>query len=120
MKPLAVFVQQHVQPNDEVVAYHGYHQDLPFYLQRIITVDESFDELTFGAAHGDTQPWMIREPEFQKRWKSNRMLYVFITENKYQRFVCAYPHNKGWIVARDQHNLVIVNHLNSTLSQDVL
>lgn len=109
VKPLVMFVQQHEQPGDEVIMYHGYHQDIPYYLQRTITVDESFDELTFGAAHGDTQQWMINEDEFAKRWESNRTIYLFITEKYYKLFVKLYPENKGWIVAHDEHNLLVTN-----------
>ncbi|MES2203835.1 MAG: glycosyltransferase family 39 protein [Pseudomonadota bacterium] len=119
IKPLVLFVKQHSQPNDEVVAYHHYHQDLPYYLQRIITVNESFDELSFGMGHEDTTQWMIQESEFEKRWKSKRTVYMFISERKYQVFISAYPQNKGWIVARNKNDLVVVNHLNSTLPQDV-
>lgn len=117
IKSLALFVKQHSQPGDEVVAYHHYHQDLPFYLQRIVTVNESFDELSFGTEHENTEQWMIHEPDFEQRWKSNNRVYIIISEKKYSLFMQTYPQNKGWIVARDKDNLVVVNHLNSTLSQ---
>jgi len=119
VKSLALYVKQHIQPSDEVIAYHGYHQDLPFYLQRVVTVNESFDELSFGAANGDTQQWMIHEPEFEKRWKSNAMIYLFITKRKYQEFMQTYPQSKGWVVAESGNNLVVVNHLNASLHQDL-
>ena len=119
IKPLVLFVKQHSQPGDEVVAYHHYHQDIPFYLQRTVTVNESFDELSFGMGHENTTQWMIQEPGFAERWKSNHTVYIFISEKKYQLFIKTYPHNKGWIVARNKNDLVVVNHLNSTLPQDV-
>lgn len=118
IKPLAIFVQQHIKPGDEVIAYHHYHQDLPFYLRQIVTVNESFDELSFGAENQNTQQWMIHEPDFKQRWESKKTVYMVISEKKYQDFIQTYPENKGWIVARDKKNLVVINHLNSTL-QDI-
>ena len=119
VKPLAIFIKKHIQAGDEVVAYHHYYQDLPFYLQRVITVNESFDELTFGAEHENTQQWMIHEPAFEERWKSNTTVYLLINKKKYLLFMQDYPQNKGWVVARDKNNYVVVNHLNFTLPQDV-
>lgn len=120
IKPLALFIKQHAEPTDEVVAYRHYHQDLPFYLQRIITVNESFDELAFGAQHENTKQWMIDEPAFEQRWKSNTTVYILINKRKYAIFVENYPQNKGWIVAHDKDNLVVVNHLNTTLTEETL
>ncbi|MCD8500229.1 MAG: hypothetical protein LRY43_04245 [Gammaproteobacteria bacterium] len=49
IKSLIFKAKPFITTNDDVVAYHGYHQDLPYYLARIITVNEAFDELSFGA-----------------------------------------------------------------------
>jgi 4-amino-4-deoxy-L-arabinose transferase-like glycosyltransferase len=111
IKTLIFKVRQDITAYDEIVAYHGYHQDLPFYFQRIVTVDESFDELRFGAEHGNTQEWMINEKEFKKRWLSERTLYIFLKQNQYDEFIDEYPENTGRIVAKEKNNLVIVNHL---------
>jgi 4-amino-4-deoxy-L-arabinose transferase-like glycosyltransferase len=111
IKPLVMLVKQRLQPGDEVITYHGYHQDLPFYLQRPVTVNQSFDELTFGAKHANTQQWMIDEKEFKQRWLSAHTIYLFISTKDYKRFVLTYPQNKGWVITQDAKNLVVVNHL---------
>lgn len=110
IKPLVLSVKQHLRPGDEVIAYHGYHQDLPYYLQRIITVSESFDELRFGTEHGDTQQWMIHDDEFKKRWLSTKTIYLFISKKQYAMFVLDYPENKGTVIAQQANNLVVINH----------
>lgn len=118
VKPLVLFVKQHLQTGDEVILYHGYHQDVAYYLERIITVDESFDELSFGAKHGKTQEWMINEAEFKNRWLSTKTVYLFITKGYYKKFVIIYPDNQGWIIAQDGDNLVVTNHLSAGLQQE--
>ncbi len=110
IKSLIFKIKPKITSQDEIVAYHGYHQDLPFYLQRIITVNESYDELDFGTSHGNTSAWMVHEHEFKKRWLSQRTLYVFISKRKYAQFVTMYPKHPGTIVASEKNNLVITNH----------
>ncbi len=110
IKSLILKVESNISPQDDVVAYHGYHQDLPFYLKRIITVNGSFDELSFGAEHGKTERWMIDDSDFKKRWLSTQTLYVFISSKKYDEFKREYQDQPGIIIASEQNNLVIVNH----------
>lgn len=114
IKPLILTVKDRIKPNDEVIAYHGYHQDLPFYLQRTITVNGSFDELSFGAQHGNTQQWMIDEQEFKKRWLSPQVVYVFLSKKKHEAFIHDYQQHPGWVIASEKNNLVITNHLQDT------
>jgi len=96
--------------NDDVVAYHGYHQDLPYYFQRIVTVNGSFDELSFGAKNANTQTWMINEEEFKRRWFSAKTVYIFISKKKYTAFQEQYHELTGTIIAEEGNNLVVVNH----------
>lgn len=110
IKPLVLLVKKRLQPGDEVIAYHGYHQDLPYYLQRIITVSDDYDELSFGAAHGNTQQWMIHEKQFKQRWLSTTTVYLFISKKQYRIFVLNYPANQGTVLAQNSNNLVVTNH----------
>ncbi|MBP9726383.1 MAG: glycosyltransferase family 39 protein [Gammaproteobacteria bacterium] len=111
VKPLVMLAKERLQPSDEVIAYHGYYQDLPFYLQHPITVNESFDELSFGAKHANTQRWMIHEKKFKQRWFGIHTIYLFISKKNYKKFVLTYSENKGWVIAQDSKNLMVVNHL---------
>ncbi|MCD8525025.1 MAG: glycosyltransferase family 39 protein [Gammaproteobacteria bacterium] len=110
IKSLIFKAKPFITTNDDVVAYHGYHQDLPYYLARIITVNEAFDELSFGAKNGNTQAWMIDEEKFKRRWFSAKTVYVFISKKKYRAFQEQYHELTGSIVAEEGNNLVVVNH----------
>jgi len=69
-----------LRPEDKVIAYHNYYQDLPFYLNRRVITVEVRDELSFGMKHQATQSWMLKEPEFQALWDSNQRIFL-ITNN---------------------------------------
>ena len=110
IKRLILNVKPSILAQDEVVSYHHYYQDLPYYLQRKITVDESFDELAFGTAHGATQQWMINEQQFKQRWLSKKTLYVFMRKQDYTAFIQRYSQHPGQILTQDANNLVLRNH----------
>jgi 4-amino-4-deoxy-L-arabinose transferase-like glycosyltransferase len=85
-KPLTDNLLPVLKPEDTVVAYESYWQDLPVYLKRNITVAGWAGELYFGITHyPNTHEWMISAQQF---WKSCPQipynLYVFITEASYQ------------------------------------
>jgi hypothetical protein len=70
-KPLAMILGPRLQPTDEVASLFNYPQDLPFYLNRRITVAATGgDELDFGRSVEDTSAWMIGEGEFWRRWNA--------------------------------------------------
>ncbi len=112
VKNLIIKIQPLLSSQDEVVAYHGYYQDLPFYLKHTVTVNEFFDELSLGAEYTPhAKEYMIKEEEFKKRWLSSKKLYVFMTEKEYAGFKYHYPLNQGKILAHEHHYLVITNDL---------
>jgi len=77
IKPLALHIQP--QPDDMVVAFHSYWQDIPVYLNRNITVVEWSGELNFGITHyPETRAWMIDDAEFRTRCASTpHAVYLF-------------------------------------------
>lgn len=85
-KPLAKNLLEVLKPEDTVVAYESYWQDLPVYLKRNITVAGWAGELHFGLTHyPHTREWMISAQEFWQRCPDiPHKLYVFITEASYQ------------------------------------
>lgn len=80
VKPLITVLQQKLQPSDEVICYKMYPQELPFYLQRRITVADYTNELEPGTKWEDASAWMISKEELVKRLESNKRVYL-ITKN---------------------------------------
>ncbi len=108
IKPLISTLQQKLRPEDEVICYGGYYQELPFYLNRIVTVAESLGELEFGTKHQDTKAWMIDHKTFLERWLSNRTVYMITNESNYNNLLAQAP-NKTRIIAKLWDTLLIIN-----------
>ena len=60
-----------LKPQDEVVTVNQYYQDLPFYLERRISIVNWRNELSFGMQHQDTHEWMLSEGAFWDRWPAS-------------------------------------------------
>ena len=69
-KAFAAAIEPRLKPGDEVASLYAYYQDLPFYLNRRVTVaDWRGGELDFGRSVEDTSAWMIDSGEFWQRWQ---------------------------------------------------
>ncbi|MBU0744974.1 MAG: glycosyltransferase family 39 protein [Gammaproteobacteria bacterium] len=108
IKPLITTMQQRLQPEDEVIVYRDYYQELPFYLKRIVTVAQYSGELAFGIAHQDTSSWMIDEKTFWERWHSDRVVYLITGESNYRNLLPSAP-DKMRIIAKLWDTLLVVN-----------
>lgn len=98
IKPLIMQLKSIVKPQDEVVTFFRYYQDLPLYLERRVTIvadwhapdiihnDNWVRELWFGMPFQDTSEWLIQEPTFWQRWHSNKRLFVFMNAKDYSDF----------------------------------
>ncbi|HTY68077.1 MAG TPA: phospholipid carrier-dependent glycosyltransferase [Alphaproteobacteria bacterium] len=84
-KPLAMMLDPRLRPGDEVASLFSYPQDLPFYLNRRITVAATGgDELDFGRSVEDTRAWMVGEDEFWRRWSEpGHTMYAVIPLARY-------------------------------------
>ena len=77
-KPLAVKLLTYLKPDQSVIVYHQYYQDLPFYLQRNILVADQWDainipktdnwrrELWEGSHYKNSQSWLITDKDLEK------------------------------------------------------
>ena len=108
IQPLTVTLAKQLAPGDEVMTYNQYYQDLPFYLQRRITILNWRNELTYGMQHQDTQAWMIDDNQFWKRWHSHRV-YMIMSTQEYQRFHQRYPNEKILIINETPTNVLVTN-----------
>lgn len=77
-----------LKPQDQVASYHGYYQDLPFYLQRrIVLVGWGDSELNFGMAHQDMTDWLWPEQTLWQRWNCATcpQIFLFMDKKDYNR-----------------------------------
>ena len=109
IKPLITTLQKTLTPTDEVICYGAYYQDLPFYLQRRITVANYAGELTFGMEHQNTKAWMIDSKTLQQRWQSKKRVYLITRINEYHHL--APTLGKGQIIAKYLDDVLVVNNL---------
>lgn len=81
--PLATMVKPLLKPQDEIVSYKQYYQDLPFYLQKRVTVVSWSNELAFGMQH-QSAPWMLDEVSFWQQWDSPKRIYALMRKEDYE------------------------------------
>lgn len=108
-----------LQPNDEVVNYYQFYQDLPIYLQRRITLvadwqspdiatnDNWVRELWYGKEFQDTNTWLINEPAFWEKWYSKKRVFVFLNENQFKRFK---SHARYYFYLDSDHHVILLSN----------
>lgn len=99
IKPLATIIKSQLKPDDEVITYFRYYQDLPIYLERRITIAANWQakdiplydnwqrELWYNMPYQDTSAWLINEKEFWERWKSDKRIFVLMHNDFYKNFI---------------------------------
>lgn len=87
-----------LNPNDLVVSYFKYYQDVPLYLQKRITIvanwqdpqipyrDNWLREMWYGMPFQHTQSWLWDEKTFWQHWNSSQRLFVFVNRNYLMQF----------------------------------
>lgn len=117
VKPLTTQLKSILKPEDEVMTYFRYYQDLPIYLERRITIvadwtapdialnDNWARELWYGMSFQDTKDWLINEETFWQRWNSNKRVFVFTDSDYYSNMKCR---SKGPIYQVGQYNQIVL------------
>jgi len=97
-KSLTTFIKSSLQPTDEIVTWYRYYQDLPIYLERRITIvadwhaadipqyDNWQRELWYNMPYQDTTEWLIEEPAFWERYKSDKRIFIFLQKDMLPHF----------------------------------
>lgn len=97
-KPLILSLQKVIKPEDEVITYYRYFQDVPLYLKRRVSIvadwnsptiaqkDNWVRELWFGMPFQNTKDWLIGESTFWQRWQSKSRIFVFVNANYFDAF----------------------------------
>lgn len=109
VQPLAAAIKPMLSPQDEVITYNRYYQELPFYLERRITILNWQNEMSYGMQRQDTSEWMINDSTFWKRWNSKQRVFVFIGKDELQKWKDIHPSPKFYLVAETLTNAVISN-----------
>jgi len=108
VKDLAMVLKARLQPEDEVMCYLNYYQDLPIYLERRITVVNWRGELDFGSTVEDTSAWIVIGDEFFYRWRGPKTIYMLTSLESYDKVlklatIQLYP------IARNSRNILLSN-----------
>jgi len=96
VKPLAQFIVQNKAPEDAIVSFSMYFQDLPVYTKTapVVCVD-AVNELRFGmdADPKRTKEWMLSKEEFIKKFKpgSKRNFWAIARQEDYKAFIQNVP-----------------------------
>ncbi|EDP46365.1 glycosyltransferase family 39 protein [Rickettsiella grylli] len=110
IKPLVIQLNPLLKPNDKVVVYYEYYQDLPFYLnRRVITVNID-GELGFGMRHQSMRHWAIKDFNFWPTWNSSTHIYMITNKEVYQQ-LSKQKKYLIYLIAKTPQNVLLTNHL---------
>jgi len=109
IKPMAMQLNTVLKPGDMVATYDYYYQDLPFYLQRTVTIVNWGGELKFGQAHQNTDNYMIDDPTFWRAWQSQQVVYMMVARDLFANLQKKYPY-RFYPFANGKNDLIVVNH----------
>lgn len=108
VKDLAGVLKSHLHTADEVVTYHAYYQDLPVYLDRLVTVVGWRGELDFGVQTEDASGWMIDDAICWKSWNGPTTVYLFTSRPIYDK-LRAEAGKKFYLLAQTEYNVLLSN-----------
>lgn len=111
IRPLAIKLKPLLKPSDEIVTYNQYYQDLPFYLERNVSVLNWQNEMRYGIAHQAMHGWFLNNDEFAQHWNSQRRVFVIMSKEEYGSFEKRFAAKSGYIVDRTANNILICNQL---------
>ena len=112
IKPIAEVLRDLAKPEDEIIAYRTYPQDLPVYLGRRIAAMGWSGELDFGrAAEPSTREWMFDdEAELWRRWNGERSVYM-VVPLAFEAAVRAGAGERYAELARTRRHILAVNRI---------
>lgn len=108
IRPLTIILNKQLKPFDEVVAYHHYYQDLPFYTQRRVTVVDCKGELAFGMTHQNTNQFMIGESTFWNKWHGMKQIYAIMSTSAYNGLKS--EQTDLYLLGQTKDNVLVSNH----------
>ncbi|OGT53818.1 MAG: hypothetical protein A3E84_02225 [Gammaproteobacteria bacterium RIFCSPHIGHO2_12_FULL_42_13] len=130
IKPLALELKSILQPNDEIITYYKYYQDLPLYLEKRIAItadwaandiannDNWVRELWYGMnfrSSLDSSKWLINEDIFWQRWSQKKRVYVLLNKNYFDDFQRKAQRHRYYQISQWRNTLLLSNRPAKTL-----
>lgn len=110
VKPLALQLKPLLNADDRVISYHGYYQDLPYYLQRRIGIVGWGDsELDFGMQHQNMQEWLLDDATLWQDWQTSQRIFLFMSRKSYNDLLTA-GNQTLCLLGGTARNVVVTNH----------
>lgn len=126
-KPLATELKAVLKPNDEVVNYFKFYQDIPLYLQQKITLvadwhspniqhnDNWVRELWYGVPFQTENRQLIDEAVFWQRFASHQRMFVFLNDNYFSQFK---SHTKHYVILARYNDIILLSNQPVTLNKN--
>jgi len=109
IKPLAQTIQAIKEKEDIIGSYRVYYQDLPVYVDQIVTVIDVKGEMEFGCDREDCSKWMIAEKDFLGLWKSKKRLLIITRMTELVDLLQRHPTFHYIPLGVDQESILITN-----------
>lgn len=107
--PLARIIETKSRPQDIIVTYNQYYQDLPFYLRRIVYILNWRNELTYGMAHQAHHEWMINTQQFWEYWQHKQCVFAIMDKTEYEKIKYKHPKQKIYRLGSTIQNTLVSN-----------
>ena len=117
VKPLVVDIKKDINKNNKntintviIASYHFYYQDLPFYLNRTISIVDWQGELAFGENYiSKNSPYLITDRQLWQDWNNpHKTVYLIIPNNFYANLNL--KKKSYYRLAANRQNTVLTNH----------
>jgi len=118
-KKLVLTLKSQMQPQDQVISYFKYYQDVPLYLEKQIKVvadwnsptisvrDNWTRELWLGKQFQPSTNWLINEDTFWQQWHSNRRVFVFLNQNYLSQFK---SHQPTYYIIGQENDIILLSN----------
>lgn len=107
--PLAQILKPILQTQDEVITFNQYYQDLPFYLERKVSILNWRNELSYGIEHQAAHEWMLDDTAFWQHWHSEKRVFVVMSINEFAQLQMKNPKEHFYLLGKTPSNLLICN-----------
>jgi 4-amino-4-deoxy-L-arabinose transferase-like glycosyltransferase len=110
VKTMALHLKSQLKPNDMIAVYDLYYQDLPFYLEKYITIINWDGELDFGYHYAHAENLWMNEKTFWPYWQSNKTVYLMISKELLNDVEERFPQYHFYLEAETKNDILVTNH----------